>query len=410
MIQIGIVGCGRIMAAHLRGYRLLREAGVDDFRITALCSLTEDEARMYVRRGEGPPQRTAVSQFAGDPLAVADEYLSDFQDDVDVQVYSDFRRMIAEAPITAVNDFTSHALHHQVAEAALSGDKDLLTEKPMAVSIRAARRMCDLADRHQRILGVFQSGRYMARTRQLQWLFESGRLGDLQIMLIGSVGARWAPNQIVADTSWRHRRAEGGGISLDVGVHRFDLVRGLAGEIRDIQARTATVEPVRWGNDKNERVECDAEDTVYASFATASGATGEMTASWAGHGGGTMPGTGDVYYGSGGRVSGDEVIFADGAKANLPQLYEQECPAQRKARNFPLGLTDTFAVAQHEWLQAVRERRPPETSGRDALASLACAFTVLESAEAGRRVEVEEVLSGAVETYQQEINEHYGIA
>ena len=134
-----------------------------------------------------------------------------------------------------------------------------------------------------------------------------------------------------------------------------------------------------------------------------------MTASWAGHGGGTMPGTGDVYYASGGRVSGDEVTFADGTTANLAQLYERECPAERKARDFPLGLTDTFALAQCEWLQAVRERRPPETNGRDALASLACAFTVLEAAEAGRRVAVDEVVSGAVETYQRAINEHYQI-
>lgn len=413
MIEIGIAGCGRIMAAHLRGYRLLREAGVDDFRITALCSLSKDEARMYVRRGEGPPQRAAVSPFAGDPLAVADEYLSDFQDDVAVRVFDDFRKMVVEAPITAVNDYTSHALHHQVAEAALGAGKDLLTEKPMAVSVRAARRMCELAEAHQRVLGVFQSGRYMTRSRHLKWLFESGRFGNLQIVLIGSVGARWAPDRIVADTAWRHRRVEGGGISLDVGVHRFDLIRALAGEISDIQARTATVEPVRFSRDEQGRVtgrvECDAEDTVYASFATAGGMTGEMTASWAGCGGGTMPGSGDVYYASGGRVFGDEVIFKDGATANLAELYDRECPPDRKSRDFPLGLTDPFALAQYEWLRAIRERRPPETSGREALASLACAFAVLEAAEAGRRVEVGEVASGSLEEYQRAINEHYGI-
>ena len=414
MIRIGIVGCGRVMAAHLRGYRLLRAAGVDDFRITALCSLTEDEARMYVRRGEGPPQRAAVSQVAEDPLAVADEYVSDFQDDVEVQIYSDFHRMMAEAPITAVNDFTSHGLHHQVAEAALGANKDLLTEKPMAVSVRAARRMCELAEAGQRVLGVFQSGRYVPRSRHLQWLFGSGLLGRLQLVLIGSVGARWAPDFVVADTPWRHRRVEGGGISLDVGVHRFDLVRALAGEIRDIQARTAIVEPVRWGHDaqgrRTQRQECDAEDTVYASFATVAGMTGELTASWAGRGGGTMPGPGDVYYASGGRVSGEEVTFEDGTTANLAALYQQECPADRKAKEFPLGLTDAFALAHYEWLQAVHQRRPPETSGRDALASLACAFTVLEAAQAGRRVEVEEVASGSLDVYQRAINRHFGIA
>lgn len=413
MIEIGIVGCGRIMAAHLRGYRLLREAGVDDFRITALCSLWEDEARMYVRRGEGPAQREAVSQFAGDPLAVADEYVSDFQDDVEVQVYTDFRRMMAEAPITAVNDFTSHALHHQVAEAALGAGKDLLTEKPMAVTVRAARRMCELAEAQKRVLGVFQSGRYMPRTRQLRWLFDSGRVGQLQMVLMGSIAARWAPDRIVADTPWRHRRAEAGGISLDVGVHRFDMIRHLAGEIRDIQARTAMIEPIRFTHDaqgrETQRVECDAEDTVYASFATDAGVTGELMASWAGRGGPTILGAGDVFYASGGRISGEEVTFEDGTTAGLAELYEQECPAERKAKNFPLGLTDTFALAQYEWLQAVRERRPPETSGRDALASLSCAFATLESAKAGRRVDVEEVLSGGVREYQRELDEHYRI-
>ena len=176
-----------------------------------------------------------------------------------------------------------------------------------------------------------------------------------------------------------------------------------------MQARTAIVEPVRWGQNE-ERIDCDAEDTAYASFATAAGMTGEMTASWAGRGGGTMPGTGDVYYTSRGRVSGDEVTLEDGSTAILADLYEKECPADRKAHDFPLGFTDTFALAQHEWLQAVGERRPPETSGRDAMTSLACAFAVLESAQARRRVDVEEVLNGSLEDYQQAINENYGIA
>jgi predicted dehydrogenase len=400
------------MAAHLRGYRLLREAGVNDFRITALCSLWEDEARMYVRRGQGPAQRPAVSQFAGDPLAIGDEYVSDFQDDVDVKVYTDFRKMMAEAPITAVNDFTSHALHHQVAEAALGAGKDLLTEKPMAVTVRAARRMCDLAQAGKLVHGVFQSGRYMPRTRHLRWLLDSGRIGQLQMLLIGGFAARWSPNMIVADTPWRHRRVEGGGLALDMGVHRFDLIRYLAGEVQNIQGRTAIVEPVRFGHDEQGRpiqVECDAEDTVYSSFETANAVTGEMMASWAGRGGATVLGGGDVFYCSKGRVTGDDVTSEDGTTANLASLYEQFCPAERKAKDFPLGLTDTFALAQYEWLDAVRNRREAETSGRDAMTNLACAFAVLESAQAGRRVKIEEVVSGELCGYQQALDEHYKI-
>ena len=101
MIRIGIVGCGRILAAHLLGYRLLREAGVDDFRITALCARRAEDAQMYVQRGAGPEQRPAVSDLPGDPLAIGDQYLSDFQDDVEVQVYTDYQQMIRENNLKA---------------------------------------------------------------------------------------------------------------------------------------------------------------------------------------------------------------------------------------------------------------------------------------------------------------------
>jgi predicted dehydrogenase len=401
------------MAAHLRGYRLLREAGIDDFRITALCSLPVEEAQMYVRRGEGPPQRPAVSNFPDDPLSAADEYVSDFQDDVDVQVYGDFRQMIAEAPIDAVNDYTSLAMHHQVGFAALQAGKDLLTEKPMAVTVRAARRMCELAESRGAVLGVFQSLRFAPRTRHLQWLLESGRLGRLQMVFVGSVGDRWAPDAIGGETPWRHRRGEAGGIALDVGVHRFDFIRFLAGEVKNVQARTAIVEPVRVTRDRcgnvTQRVECDAEDTVYSSFETQRGVTGMLLMSFAGHGGPTLLGAGDVLYGSGGRVSGSEVTFTDGSTANLGQLYEEHCDPARKAKDFPLGLTDRFALTQYDWLAAVRGRRPPETSGREGLADLACAYAVLESSQAGRCVELDEVVAGRVRQYQEPLDERLGL-
>ncbi len=283
----------------------------------------------------------------------------------------------------------------------------------MAVSVRAARRMCELAESRNLVLGVFQSGRFAPRTRHLRWLLESGRLGRLQMLLVGSVAARWAPDAIVAATAWRHRRSEAGGVALDVGVHRFDMIRYLAGEITNIQARTAIVEPVRVTRDAQgnvtQRVECDAEDTVYTSFETLQGVTGTLLVSWAGCGGPTLLGGGDVLYGSAGRVSGAEVTFADGSTANLAQWYENEAGAARKAQDFPLGLTDMFALTHCDWLDAVRRRRAPETSGREGLVDLACAYAVLESAQAGRCVQVEEVAAGRLSQCQQAIDERYRI-
>jgi predicted dehydrogenase len=415
MIRIGIVGCGRILAAHLRGYQLLRAAGVDDFRITALCARRADDAQMYVRRGAGPPQRPPVGTSPGDPLSVGDMYLSDFQDDVDVQVYTDYREMIASGPVDAVNDFTTHALHHQIAELALARGKHLLTQKPLAVSIAAGRRMCQEAEARGVILGVFENARNRPDTRHLAWLLRSGRFGTLQLVLLANIGNWWAPDQIVAHTPWRHRRSEGGGITLDIGVHLFNHLRYVAGEIESVEGCTAVVEPVRFTRDADgqvlQQVDCDADDTMLASFRTRDGVPGQLAVSWAGHGQPTMTGQerGLIYYASGGSAVRDEVTWEDGTKTSLEAIYRLACSPQEQARHFPLGLSDSFALNQHDWLESIRHLRPPETSGREGLRDLAVAFAVLESSTSGRRVTVDEVESGELREYQRPIDEHFGL-
>jgi predicted dehydrogenase len=414
MIRIGIVGCGRILAAHLRGYRLLREAGYDDFRVTALCARKAADARSYVRRGAGPAQRPPVSDMPGDPLAVADEYLSDFQDDVEPAIYTDFREMIADGPVDAVNDFTAHALHHEVAAAAFAAGKHLLTQKPLAVSMEAGRRMVAGAEAAGVALGVFENARNRDETRQLKWLLDSGAFGRLQTVTMVNFGSWWAPDRIVAQTPWRHRRADGGGIALDIGVHVFNVFRHLAGEIRHVFATTAVLEPERVTRDDAgrviDRISCDAEDTVLATFDTEAGVLGQMMLGWAGHGGPTrLGGRGTVYHTDAARIADGRIFLDANSSISLSECYEAGCPADRRKREFPHGVSDHFALNHLDWLTAIQESRQPETSGREGLADMAAAYALLESAASGQRVPVRDVLDGTLRAYQEPIDRRYGL-
>ncbi len=387
MIRIGIVGCGRILAAHLRAYRTLRELGFDDFRITALCSRKETDAASYIARGKGPAQRPAVSDIPGDPLAIGEEYLSDFQDTGDVKTYTDYRQMIAEAPLDAINDFSTHALHHRIAKAAFDAGKHLLTQKPLAAAIQAGRRMCEHAEKSGLVFGVFENARFRPAARHLHWLFHGGPGGKLQLVLAGNIARWWAPDLIVAETPWRHKRLEAGGITLDLGVHQFNLIRHVAGDVVAVEGRASIVEPRRITKDADGRetnaVDCDADDTCFASFETAQGAFGSLTASWAGHGGVTTFGPGMVFHGRGGRAAGDQFSTDQGGPQCLSELYRSQAGDEIRQRDFPIDSEDDFVLTQHDWLEAIRHERKPELDGREGLTDLACAFAVLESSLAG---------------------------
>lgn len=415
MINIGLIGCGRILAAHLRGYRLLREAGFQDFRIVALCARKEEDALAYVQRGA--IQRPAVSTLPGDPLAVGDEYLSDFQDPTGVRVHTDYRELIADPQIDAINDYTPHGLHHLIAAVSFSHRKHLLSQKPLGVTVRAAQRMCEQAAAAGVTFGVFENARYRADIQYARWALDKSGLGPAgqpQLALLGNVGIWWAPNLVVAQTPWRHQKILGGGLAIDLGVHQFHMIRHVCGEVQDVQASTSVLEPQRHILDPTgavlQSVECDADDTFFASFNGSDGVTGTLFASFGGHGAKTVLGNGPVFYGSKGRVTGPHLHLDGHADAFfLPELFAAKATTQQTAAIFPHGLEDPFAITQHFWLQAIRDGTQPALDGQEGLRDLACAYAILESHTANRRVSIKEILSGELSAYQAPINRNFEI-
>jgi predicted dehydrogenase len=415
MIRIGIVGCGRILNAHLQGYKALREVGIDDFRITALAARREEDAQMFIARGEGLPPRPAVlPPESGDPLAAPHTYLSDFQEDVDVQVYTDYRRMIADAPIDAVNDFTSVAMHHQVGEIALRRGMHLLTQKPFTVSVKAGRRLVELAEAKHLSLGVFECVRQQLFTRAAGWAVKEGLIGQPHFAIIGSLGGFWSPDLVVADTPWRHRKlTAGGGGTIDIGVHCFHLLRYVLGEVEWVNAVTRTYEPIRYRRNPHgdvvETVHADVDDTYLAVAGFAGDTVAQMLWSWGGHGEPLeIPGA-PAFYGSEGCIKGTELVSDDGGRESLLDRFNAELTAGDRDRFFPLGLTDPFALQQLDWLRSIQIGSDPETSGHEGVRDLACAFALLESSGLGRRVMLDEVLTGQVAAYQEGIDVHYGL-
>ncbi|MEO7909957.1 MAG: Gfo/Idh/MocA family oxidoreductase [Roseiflexaceae bacterium] len=415
MLRIGIVGCGRILNAHLQGYKQLRELGIDSFRITALCARREEDALMFRRRGAGPaPRPPVLDPSTGDPLAAPHTYLSDFQDDVEPAIYTDYRELIASGQVDAINDFTTLALHHDVGTLALNAGLHLLTQKPLAISVRAGRRLVELAHARRLTLGVFENVRQSAAVRAAAWAVRAGLIGDVQMAVMGGLGGLWSPDRIVADTPWRHQKLlGGGGGSIDIGVHQMHWMRYVVGEVAAVGAQARTFEPLRALRDGQgqvmQQVHAEVDDTYLATLLFERGALGQLWWSWAMRGEPLdIPGA-PVLMGSHGSLRGGEIQLEDGQRLPLQEEFEHSLSDADRARFFPHGLRDPYAIQQLDWLQSIARGTDPETSGEEGLRDLACAFAILESSALGRQVTLEEMLDGRVDGYQREIDEHYGL-
>lgn len=414
-IRVGIVGCGRILPAHLRGYATLRQLGYDNFRITALYSSKRQDAEMFRKRGEGPPPRPPVSKVPGDPLSAPHLYVSDFQTDVEAQIFDSFDEMLNSGLVDALDIPASVFAHHPYTIKAANAGKHVLVQKPFSVSVAAGRQMVEAARRNGITLGVTENVRYAEGSRMARWAIERGEIGEVQMVGSFSIGtAEWSPDRVVADTPWRHQQVlAGGGPSLDIGVHLFHRVRFLAGEVEKVQAVVRTFEPVRYRRDANgqiiEAVQADVDDAFMATYELRNGAIGQMSFTWAGHGEPTSLPDGMVIYGTKGCLKGGRLLRDGREPIAVRDLFEAEASPEEKQRWLPIATPDGFALGFYDFFRAIERHTQPEMSGEEGLRDVAASFALLESAFAGCAVRVDDVLAGKVREAQKKIDEYYGL-
>ena len=413
-IRLGVVGCARILPAHLRGIQALRQAGFDAVRVTALCARRLEDAAMFQRRGEGPPPRPPASDNPKDPLGAPHLYVSDVHPGPVPELFDDWRRMLDADLVDAVLVLAPVALHHQVALDALRAGKHVLIEKPFAISVRAGKAIVDEARRRGLIVGVAENQHYAEPVRALGWAVRQGLIGTPQLWLSGGVGGEWAPDRVVAHTPWRHHKLEaGGGGAIDVGVHFMHMVRYVMGPIDEVSAYVRTMEPARVERDATgseiSRVHNEVDDVFLAHLRFASGAIGSTFSSWAGRGEPGGVDGGPLIYGTGGCVKAGSIVRDDGFRGSVMDVFARQASPDTLESFFPAGVRDAFGLELYDFTRAIAGAGPMEAGGDEGLLDLALAYGVLESAVARRPVRVDEVLNGAVDRYQAEIDAFYRI-
>lgn len=197
MTNVGIIGLGR-SGWELHGASLSR---LPDYKIVAVCD------QSLKRRS------SAAETFGARPYANASALIADT--DVDLVVVS--------APSN---------LHANLAIAALEAGKNVVVEKPMAVSLAEADAMVEAAKRTGKVLTVFHNRHWDPDYLIVKQMVRNHLLGDLLTLdsRVMTFGPEWTTFGVPEfDPGWRLKAAHGGGFLGDWGPHLVEQVLDLTG-------------------------------------------------------------------------------------------------------------------------------------------------------------------------------------
>lgn len=402
-IRLGIIGCGGIARnRHITGLTLLKRAGIDNFELTAVCDVVDDNVQAVA-------EHARINQGANP------------------EIYHDWQDLITKAPVDAVDICLPHGLHHVVGISALEAGLHVVMEKPYTVSIKTGKALAEAADRTGKILAVAVPHRRMPGQRAVQWALNDAKLiGEVRSFFQNYTQYRApvAPTQLSSAMQWRVNRVMGGGAGvIDSGFHFLDTIRYFYGEPERVYAE---VRAYRDGQPVVARdgIAEERENSVMAVFSFKGGVTGTWCWSFAAAGKetrdcvingseGSIEDTGysDRYMVYHMFMNGGELRRRDGGYLSMAELqskHRQTIGPEAVQRLYPNGVTDHFATELWDFVDAIENNRKPEVDGWNALRTLALVEAIYESSWSGHAVSVDGILSGdAPYGWQKAIDEYW---
>jgi len=205
--------------------------------------------------------------------------------------YNDYKEIIKDPEIDVIHNCTSNKFHYQITKEALEANKNVLSEKPLAMTLDEAEELVDLADKKGVITSIDFCYRYYPVVQEMALRIKRGDLGKVR-MVTGSYLQDWLSNP--TDYSWRLEKSESGesNITADLGSHWFDLVQFLTGlKVNEVIGDFSTLISIRKKpkrqvlafekieDVKTEDVKVELEDYSAILFRLSNGAPGSFTTS-----------------------------------------------------------------------------------------------------------------------------------
>jgi myo-inositol 2-dehydrogenase / D-chiro-inositol 1-dehydrogenase len=136
------------------------------------------------------------------------------------RVHRDWRALLADRSIDAVDIVVPNHLHAEIAVATLEAGKDVLLEKPMASTIPDCDRIVEAVRRTGRVLTVGHEFRISTQWGFIRRLIAAGELGE---PLYANVSLFRFPYR-QGSSGWRYDRDTVGSWILEEPVHFFDML------------------------------------------------------------------------------------------------------------------------------------------------------------------------------------------